>query len=183
MTKRHLVWIRHARVRPDRAAPARDWPLTSEGREAAARLGRSLRGLLPPVSVVTSDERKAVETADQVTAALGLGPAEICAGLREVERPWTDGDYRAVARAYLRTGAAPGWEPRDDVLERISAALAEHWRPQGTTIAVGHGLAMSVWVANAVPGLEAVQFWDGLTFPDAWRFDADGGGTLRRILV
>ena len=180
MSQRQLFWIRHAAVRPDPATPARSWPLTPEAREEALRLARALPELLPPVSVVTSDERKAVETAEAVCEALGLGPAQVCDGLREVDRPWTDGDYRAVAREYLRTGASPGWEARDEVLSRISAALARHWRPEGTTIAVGHGVAMSVWAANAVQGVDAVQFWENLTFPDAWLF-AEDGATPQRI--
>ena len=180
MPERHLVWVRHAEPDPDPDTPAPAWPLTPEGREAATRLARSIGPLAGPIALVTSDERKAVETAEQVAAALALGPAEVCAGLGEVRRPWTDGDYAAAARAYLRTGAAPGWEPREEVVERVSAALAEPWRPEGTTIFVGHGLAMSVWAADAIPGLDAVQFWNGLTFPDAWLFE-DGGETLRRL--
>ena len=172
MSERHLLWIRHALPSPDPATPARDWPLTPEGREEAARLARSLTALAP-VSVVTSDERKAIETAEAICDALGLDPAEVCAGLREVERPWTDGDYRAVASEYLRMGAAPGWEPRDEVLRRISTALAEHWQPEGTTIAVGHGLAMSVWAASVVDGLDIVEFWENLGFPDAWLYRED----------
>ena len=180
MTQRHLLWIRHARPEPDPSTPAREWPLTPETRDEATRLARTLTGLRLPVSVVTSDERKAVETAEVICEALGLGPPVVCAGLREVQRPWTDGDYRAAAREYLRSGAAPGWEPRHEVLDRVSAALVEHWRPEGTTIAVGHGLAMSVWAADAVEGLDVVGFWEGLTFPDAWLF-AEDGATFRRV--
>lgn len=178
---RHLLWIRHARPATDPATPARDWLLTPEGRDEATRLARTLSDLRPPVSVVTSDERKAVETAEAVCAALGLGRAEVSADLREVERPWTDGDYRAAAREYLRSGAAPGWESRHEVLDRVSAALVEHWRPEGTTIAVGHGLAVSVWAADAVDGLDAVEFWQGLAFPDAWLF-AEESATPRRVV-
>ena len=178
MSARQLLWVRHALPIPDPATPAREWPLAPEGREEAARLARSLT-VLAPVSVLTSDERKAVETAEAVCDALDLAPAEVCAGLREVEHPWTDGDYRAVAREYLRTGAAPGWEPRDEVLRRISTALAEHWRPEGTTIAVGHGLAMSVWAASVVDGLDVVEFWENLEFPDVWLYGEDG--TFRRV--
>ena len=130
--------------------------------------------------MVASDERKASETAEQVTGALGLGPAEVCPGLREVQRPWTDGDYREHAREYLRSGSAPAWEPRDDVLRRLSTALLEHWRPTGTTVAVGHGLAMSLWAAATLDAVDAVEFWDGLTFPDAWLFTEDGDA-FRRI--
>lgn len=178
--KRHLLWIRHALPAPDFATPARDWPLTPEGRDEATRLARTLDELPPPVSVVTSDERKAVETAEAVCEALGFGPLVVSVDLREVQRPWTDGDYRAAAREYLRSGAAPGWEPRHEVLDRVSSALVEHWRREGTTIAVGHGLAISVWAADAVDGLDAVEFWEGLAFPDAWLFEEDGA-TFRRV--
>ena len=179
--ERHLLWVRHALPAPDPATPARDWPMTPEARDEAAQLARTLMGLCPPVSLVTSDERKAVETAEAVCEALRLGPPVVSVDLREVERPWTDGDYRAAAREYLRSGAAPGWESRHEVLDRVSAALAEHWRPEGTTIAVGHGLAVSVWAADAVDGLDAVEFWQGLAFPDAWLF-AEESATFRRVV-
>lgn len=180
MSRRHLLWVRHALPVPDPTTPGRDWPLTPEGRDQASRLAQALTGLQPPVSVVTSDERKAVETADAVCEALALGPPVVSADLREVERPWTDGDYRAAAREYLRSGAAPGWEPRGEVLRRVSDALAEHWKPEGTTLAVGHGLAMSVWAADAVDGFDVVEFWEALTFPDAWLLEEDGA-TFRRV--
>ena len=180
MNDRHLLWIRHSMVTPDPTIPAHEWSLTPEGKKQAARLAPSLVGLTPPLSVVASSERKAVETAEEVTSALGLAPARTSDDLREVQRPWTDGDYRVAARAYLRSGSAPGWEPRSDVFRRMSKALAEHWAPEGTTIAVGHGLAMSLWAADAVEGLDAVEFWDNLTFPDAWLF-AEGGPTFQRI--
>ena len=50
----------------------------------------------------------------------------------------------------------------------------------GTTIAVGHGLAMSLRAAATVDAVDAVEFWDGLTFPDAWLFTEDGDA-FRRI--
>ncbi len=62
----------------------------------------------------------------------------------------------------------------------MSAAVAEHWAPEGTTIAVGHGLAMSLWAAGASEGIDAVEFWDTLTFPDAWLF-AENAATFQRI--
>ena len=164
----------------DPTIPSHEWSLTPEGREDAARLARSLAGLIPPVSVVTSNERKAIETAEEVARALGLCPARVSDDLREVQRPWTDSDYRAAARAYLRSGSAPGWEPRPNVLRRVSAALDESWSATGTTIAVGHGLAMSLWAAGAIEGIDAVEFWDTLTFPDAWLF-AEDAATFQRI--
>ena len=158
---------------PDPTTPAHAWPLTSEGREATARLARSLAELPPPVSVVTSNERKAVETAEALCASLALEPAQVAPGLREVQRPWTDGDYRGAARSYLRSGSAPGWEPRAEVLRRVSGALAEQRGAEGTTIAVGHGLAMSIWASDTFDAIEAVEFWDGLAFPDAWLMEDD----------
>lgn len=179
MNRRHLLWVRHALPAADPATPARDWPLTPEGRDAAAALARSIQGLPGPRALVTSDERKAVETAEAMCDALDLAPAEVCADLREVQRPWTEGDYRAAAREYLRSGSAPGWEPREEVLGRVTTALVDHWWPEGTTIAVGHGLAMSIWAAEAIDGRDAIEFWEGLAFPDAWLYREDG--TLRRV--
>ena len=177
--ERQLVWIRHAMANPDPATPAHAWPLTPEGKEAAARLARSLPELTPPVTLVTSTERKAIETAEQVSKALNLGSPRVSADLREVERPWTEGDYRAAARAYLRSGGAPGWEPRPDVLGRVSRAVAKARSPEGTAVVVGHGLAMSVWAADVLDGIDAVEFWGNLNFPDARLFEE--GGTFRRI--
>ena len=171
MTRRHLLWIRHASPDPDPGTPAHAWPLSPEGTEAAAGLARSLPALPPPLSVVASSERKAIETAAQLTDALELDPAAISAGLAEVQRPWIEGDYRAAARAYLRSGSAPGWESHADACKRVSRALAQHWRPEGTTLVIGHGLAMSIWAADATNDLDIVEFWEGLTFPDAWLFD------------
>ncbi|MCY4391243.1 MAG: phosphoglycerate mutase family protein [Chloroflexi bacterium] len=171
MSQRNLLWIRHALPDPDPATPAHTWPLTPKGTEAAARLARSLSELPLPLSVVASSERKAIETAAQVTDALGLDPAAISADLAEVQRPWVHGDYRAAARAYLRSGSAPGWESHADVLQRVSRALSQHWRPEGTTLVIGHGLAIGIWASDAVDGLDIVEFWEGLTFPDAWLFD------------
>ena len=173
MNGRDLVWVRHGPATPDPATPADAWPLTPEGREATARLASSLAGLAPPLSVVTSSERKAVETAATLCTALGLGPARVAHELREVQRPWTAGDYHAAARTYLRSGSTPGWEPGADVLRRLSRGLAEHRSPEGTTIAVGHGLAISIWAADITEGLDSVEFWDNLTFPDAWLFTED----------
>ena len=65
-------------------------------------------------------------------------------------------------------------------MRRLSGALVEHWRTTGTTIAVGHGLAMSLWAAATLDAVDAVEFWDGLTFPDAWLFTEDGDA-FRRI--
>ena len=180
MQHRHLLWVRHALPHPDPTTPTETWPLTDAGRKAAANLARSLADIPQPVAVISSDERKAIETAEQFTETFSLSPARAVADLREVQRPWIDGDYRAAAREYLRFGSAPGWEPRAAVLQRMSRALAKHWTEEGTTIVVGHGLAMSIWAADAVAGLDAVAFWDSLTFPDAWLF-TENGGAFRRL--
>ena len=107
--------------------------------------------------MVSSDERKAIETAGQVTGALGLGPAEVCPCLREVQRPWTDGDYREGARE--RTCGLVPHPPGN--LETTSCgawgAFVEHRRTTGATIAVGHGLAMSLWATATLDAVDAVD--------------------------
>ena len=39
---------------------------------------------------------------------------------------------------------------------------------------------MSLWAAATLDAVDAVEFWDGLTFPDAWLFTEDGDA-FRRI--
>ena len=44
----------------------------------------------------------------------------------------------------------------------------------GRCILVSHGLSLSVLVSQLFPDVDAVAYWHGLQFPDAWSIDADG---------
>jgi broad specificity phosphatase PhoE len=153
-----VILIRHAMPERVPGVPPREWHLGEEGRAAA----RTLAALLPSgARIVSSDEPKAVETAEQLGGTVTVDPR-----LREVGRPsaWDDG-YRDTARRYIAGERLAGWETHDDVVERFRSAATGD-------IVVTHGMAMTLYLS------EGVRFWEALTFPDAWSALA---GELRRV--
>jgi broad specificity phosphatase PhoE len=134
--------VRHAAVVVDPAVPSSEWRLSEEGREAA----RSL--VLPRREARTSPEPKARETAELA----GLD-ALVDERLREVGRPWSD-DYVAQVERWFAGEEPDGWEPRNDALARLRAALDGF-----DGVAVSHGLAISLYV-----GLSFAE-WRALPFP------------------
>ena len=96
----------------DAAIPPGEWPLSEQGRAAAARL------VLPRgVRILSSAERKAVETAE----AIG-GEIVVDARVNEVRRPrvWGE-DFREQARAYVGGTRHAGWEAHAEVTARFDA--------------------------------------------------------------
>jgi broad specificity phosphatase PhoE len=111
-----VILVRHAMPELDPAVPHHDWHLGPAGRAAARELAARLpRG----VRVVSSDEPKARETAEEI-----VGLVHIDARLREVSRPavWRE-DYRALAPRYVGGESLPGWEDHAAVIARVRAAV------------------------------------------------------------
>jgi broad specificity phosphatase PhoE len=153
-----VILVRHAMPEVDPEVPHHLWELGPEGRAAARALAKSVEG----GRVVTSDEPKALQTAEEIAR----GEIVVDAGWREVGRPtaW-DQDYRAKARRYLAGERLEGWEPREEAEARVRAAAPGD-------IVVTHGLAMTLYLG------QGVRFWEELRFPDAWSALA---GHLRRV--
>jgi broad specificity phosphatase PhoE len=103
-----VILVRHAMTVVDPALPSFEWPLSPQGRTAAAALA------LPRLQARTSPEPKAVETA----VAAGL-EATVDERLREVGRPWEDA-YEVQVRRYLAGDEPAGWESRSDALARLT---------------------------------------------------------------
>jgi broad specificity phosphatase PhoE len=83
-----LILVRHALPAIDTAVPAADWGLSDEGRQSCALLVDCVAdcvALYEPQMVVTSRERKAVETGLLIADALAL-PLEEADGLHEHDR-------------------------------------------------------------------------------------------------
>jgi len=156
-----VILVRHALPEVVPGVPPAEWELGPAGRAAARDLAARLDGAL----VVSSDEPKALQTAEEIAAHLG---AELIVDhrLAEAQRPgeWDPG-YRGRAARYVGGEAVDGWEPRAEVLARISAAARGD-------IVVTHGLALTLFVGRGP------EFWAALRFPDAWSALA---GELRRV--
>src|SRR5688500_6185252 len=83
MTHR-LILIRHSQSQPDPERPASQWPLTEEGRRRCGPLAERLAAYAPD-AIVTSHERKAIETGSLLAAHLGIQVA-VGDGLHEHRR-------------------------------------------------------------------------------------------------
>ncbi len=133
--------------------------------------------------MVASTEPKARETGEEIAAAGGLGGA-LVADDRLVEvrgaQTWV-ANHRALARAYV-TGSVPvGWEEPADVAARFGAAVsaAVAGAQDRPTVFVTHGQAMTTWLRVTGRCEDPGEFWESLTYPDAWSVE---GCSLRRLL-
>src|SRR3954452_4690526 len=81
----HLILIRHSTSQPQAGSSAHDWQLTDEGRRKCLLLAERLR----PYNInhfYSSDEPKAVQTAELVAQELGRLPVTLDVQLRETHR-------------------------------------------------------------------------------------------------
>ncbi|MFV1981436.1 MAG: histidine phosphatase family protein, partial [Rhodothermia bacterium] len=93
-SSKRVIFIRHALPVVQEAVSSRLWPLSDDGRRAVLELAGWLR-LPAETYVVSSDEAKARETAEAFSDGVALDHR-----LREVSRPWIDGDYKSLARSW-----------------------------------------------------------------------------------
>jgi broad specificity phosphatase PhoE len=125
-----------------------DRPLTEKGREQARALAARLRHIELD-AVYSSDLRRAVETAAEVTATRGLEPVEL-RELREVDVGSWSGLTRDEVKQRFTAGYArwldgfPGWddgESYEDMAARVLGAVIEIARIHegGRALVVSHG--------------------------------------------
>lgn len=122
-----VLFITHPNVAIDPAVPVPEWSLSERGRErmrrfATGEFARSVR------CVVSSTERKAIESAEILAAASGVTPVS-CLELGENDRSSTGympkAEFEATADRFF---AAPdesvrGWETARDAQSRIVGAV------------------------------------------------------------
>jgi broad specificity phosphatase PhoE len=140
------LYITHPQIVIDPALPVPRWHLSAEGRERTRRAAASdwaakLR------RIVTSDETKAVETADILAEAAGIAP-EIMHDMGENDRSATGflvpEEFEKAANWFFAhpEESFHGWERAIDAQARIVAAvervLLEH-DPAQPIAFVGHG--------------------------------------------
>ena len=163
--------IRHALPLVDPAAPARSWPLSDPGREAARALVERLRPL-GVTRVVSSVEPKAWETGAIVAQRLGV-PCSAAVGLHEHDRegvPFLAGDEypRAIAQLYARPDELVfGRETANQARERFAAAIeaVQAGYPDDHVAISSHGTVISLLVAQRT-GVDARALALSLAMPD-----------------
>ena len=147
-----LHYVSHPDVVVDPATPVPAWGLSERGRERlAVMLTRPwIEGIR---AVVSSPERKALETATALAGRLGLR-VEVRQETGELDRSSTGfvpaAEHDALADECFRRPehAAAGWERAIDAQARIAAALADLLgadAPTEDVAVVGHGGVGTLW--------------------------------------
>ena len=144
-------YITHPEVTVDPDVPVREWGLSPAGRDRAAYIaktyGRDIR------HIVTSSERKAIDTAVIVAGALGL-EFTVDPALGEMDRESTGflplAEFEeTVSEFFARpTASVRGWERAIDAQARTVEAVRRH--PQDGTAFVGHGGVGALLLADFV---------------------------------
>jgi broad specificity phosphatase PhoE len=175
MGGRQLILVRHGRTAwnvQGRFQGQADPPLDRAGRREAWRVGSDLRGFAP-AAVVSSDLRRARQTASRIAAWAGVG-VSIDAGWREQALGGWEGlteDEAAVAfpdeYGAWKAGLGPsrgGGESEQELADRVTAALerAAARCPSGrAVIVVSHGLALQAALARRLGPDDAPHLGNG----------------------
>ena len=172
-----LVLVKHSHVAVVPGRPPRTWELSGEGRRRAALLAGRLAEF-DVARVVSSDEPKAVETAEIVAQRLGVPSASV-AGLHEQLRdtaPYLGREDFEAAIAWLFDEPSKvvfGEESADAAADRFGAAvealLADERAAETSTagrdqVVVAHGTVIALYVAR-VAGIEPFPLWQSLGLP------------------
>ena len=170
-SERRLLLIRHGAPLILQDAPAREWPISEEGRQACEEFAGRLAAY-QVTAILSSAEAKARETAAILAAKLGLTPGED-ADLNEHRRENVPYLGRPVFEAAIRRLFAEpdtlvfGQETATQAYTRfagaVERALVAH--PDGDVALVTHGTVMTLY-AERHAGVEPFAFWQALTMPD-----------------
>lgn len=158
-------YVTHPEIVVDPGAPVPDWRLSDVGRARATAFA-ALPELRDTDRIVSSEEAKAVETADIIGRALDVVPSARAA-MHENDRSATgylvEAEFQATADAFFArpTESVRGWERAVDaqarILREVDAALAA--RGRGDVLFVGHG-GVGALLLCALSGGEISRAWD-----------------------
>ncbi|NLS18360.1 histidine phosphatase family protein [Rhizobium sp. P40RR-XXII] len=142
----YALYITHPQVRIDPAVPVPEWGLSEIGAERA-RLAASRPWARELGLIVSSGERKAIETAEALATASGA-PIEIIEAMHENDRSATGflapPEFEKAADWFFAHPheSFKGWERAIDaqarIVSHVDAVLARH-DPQVPIAFVGHG--------------------------------------------
>ena len=165
-----LILVRHSQTEMNPAIPANRWHLSAEGRRRCRLLGERLLGY-QPAHLISSMERKAVETAE-ILSEVFKKKIEIFADLHEHERDNVGFlSPREFSEAIAGLFREPdrlifGTETTDRARLRFSKAISkiEEKYGSGNLVVVSHATVISLFIA-AHNNLDAYSFWQRLGMP------------------
>ena len=151
---RKLILIKHAKPLVDPAKRSELWTLSEEGREQAKLLAPLVAPLAPAI-VASSEEPKALETAQILASGLGIS-VESMPDLHEHDRSnvphMRSGEFISHVEVFFRkpTERVLGRETATEALGRFENAiddvLAKH--PEGNIAIVSHGTVIALFIEH-----------------------------------
>lgn len=163
-----LILIKHSEVVVDSAVPPKEWRLSDAGRRLCRPLADALR-MHEPAVIVSSEEPKAVETADLVGQHLRI-EARTAADLDEHRRPFVDTPQefeRQIQRFFTEPDERVfGEESAAEALARFTAAVEAVLAAEtGRNVAiVTHGTVIALYAAPMF-GVGTGALWQRLQMP------------------
>lgn len=174
-----LILVKHAMPAIDEARPSKNWPISQEGRAAAAKLATRLEPFRPAF-VVASTEPKAADTGRIIAERLGADVA-FDADLVETRRETVGWGTRAeveagIAGLFRRPSEVVYGEESADAAHARFAGAVERRRvadPAASLVVVAHGTVISLWVSRRL-GIDPMPLWRSLPLPGAVVMAEDG---------
>jgi len=139
-----FLYLTHPQVRIDPSVPVPDWGLSELGR-ARVEAAIARNAFAGVTHVVSSAERKAIDTAEPIASALGLA-VEVRKEMHENDRSATGflpgPEFEDVANAFFASPneSIRGWEKAIDAQSRIVSQVRSVMQAnEGSVLCVGHG--------------------------------------------
>jgi len=181
-----LILIKHASPQQEAGVSSHDWKLSPAGREKAASLAERLRPHAPAV-VYSSDEPKAVETAEIVAAALGV-PHEVADDLHEHDRSnvpqMPTREFISSMALFFKKPAelVLGRETAEQARQRIRRAIDEIVSRDSTrdVAIVTHGTVLALYLAQVIGG-DPFDLWRRMGLPSYVVVDASAKRVVESV--
>lgn len=168
--ERTVVLVKHSAPVLERDVAPRNWRLSEEGRRRSVVLADRLRRCEPGV-FVSSDEPKAIETAEIAAGRLGVG-CSVRAGLHEHDRTGApflgNEEFQQAARDLFANPDEPVWgnETAEQARARFEGAVRKvlDEREEQVVTIVAHGTVISLFVAT-YNDVDTYALWQSLGLP------------------
>ena len=177
-----LVLIKHTAVVVDAAVPPKEWPISDEGRRLCRPLASALR--MHEIGVlVSSEERKAVETAELLAKRLKI-ETRTAPDLDEHRRPFVErpADFERRMQLFFaeHDQRVFGEESADEALARFTAAVDAvlDSEPDRNVGIVGHGTVIALYAAPIL-GIGTGALWQRMQAPSFIVLDTEEQRVLR----
>ena len=173
----NLLLVRHSEPDWGPDLPPSQWVLTDRGRDRAKLLGEYL-ATRAVSTVFTSDERKAVETAEIAAGVAGIGNPVVDQGFREHDRdnsPRPSGiprDELVIKCIQSPDSLIWGNETVDAARQRFGSAISKAIPVDSPEVfaVVSHGTVITTFVADLL-GIDPVPLWRSMGVP--WLVEID----------